>query len=235
MARITVPTRPPRFEDFGKKTAVHTIYTTTSGVRVPGATTISGLLDKSSVLVNWATRLALAGTDPRSHKDEAAWIGKLSHYIVECWFAGVEPELDDYSANQIKRARHAERAFHNWRGNRTMIPEIVEDKLVSDEYRYGGTIDFYGLVDRLPLLVDFKTSNGIYFEHQVQVAGYWHLLVEHGYECKGVRVLRIPRTPHEGFVDHSITGSQILKLWRIFQDLLDVYWVKKSLKSEEGD
>ena len=66
-----------------KMSTAHTRYKTSDGQIVPGASTITGLLNKP-MLVKWANNLGLQGIDSSKYTDKAASIGTLIHYLVEC-------------------------------------------------------------------------------------------------------------------------------------------------------
>lgn len=242
MPRIK-PSRSPKSEeekeaakarkDLGSKTHAHIRYKAKDAAgkefNVPGVTTITGQINKP-FLVGWANRLGLAGIDSSKYTDEARDIGNAAHYLIEAKLRGVEPDMDDFSMNQIKRAAFGVEAFDAWAKEHTVEPQLLEAAFTSDEYRYGGQIDFYGLLDGVPTLLDFKTSSDLYPEHGWQVSGYWKLLKLHGHEVKGVRILRVGRTPDEGFDEHVLTGIQVTKGWRVFEALLNLYWVHKENK-----
>ncbi|MBR3805105.1 MAG: hypothetical protein IKJ14_07150 [Clostridia bacterium] len=74
----------------------HTRYYDSTGAVVPGATTITGLLNKPA-LVLWANRLGLEGIDSTKYVDKAAKIGTLIHYLVECHITKQTPDLTDFT------------------------------------------------------------------------------------------------------------------------------------------
>lgn len=237
MARIknvAAPTEAERAakkarKDLGSKTKAHIRYKTSAGESVPGVTTITGQINKP-FLVGWANRLGLDGIDSTKYTDEARDIGNAAHYLIESKLRGEEPNVDDFTMNQIKRASYGVKAFDDWAKEHTVEPQLLEAAFVSDELRYGGQIDFYGLLDGVPTLLDFKTSSDLYPEHGWQVSGYWKLLRLHGHPVKAVRILRIGRTPDEGFDEHVLTGTQVTKGFRVFEALLNFYWVHKENK-----
>jgi hypothetical protein len=98
---------------------------------------------------------------------------------------------------------------------------------VSEKLRYGGQLDYYGLVDGVPTILDFKTSASLYPEHAAQLSAYWNLLGEAGHKVQGARLLRIGRSPEEGFDDHVLNGVQLTNAFKVFRALLNLYWVKK--------
>ena len=135
---------PKAKDDFGAKVLAHQRYRTTDGELVPGATTILNVINKP-YLIQWANRLGLEGVDTNKYRDEAAAIGTLSHYLVECELKGETPDLKDYTPAQTFRSAYALASYHAWRAAEaeTMESIGVELRLVSDKYRFGGTLDFY--------------------------------------------------------------------------------------------
>lgn len=228
MPRIPPRKGPPVHpkEDFGEKVKAHIRYKTASGVQVPGVTTITGLLNKP-FLIKWANDLGLQGIDSTAYRDEAADIGKLAHEVIMCELRGQPLLTADFTANQITRASHALNAYHLWRRDFDLKAVLVEQPLVSEVYRYGGTIDCLATLNGRLELIDYKTSKAIYDEHFLQVAAYWKLLEEHGYQIQGARILRIPRVPGESFGQESISGRRLLRDWKQFSHLLEVYRLRK--------
>jgi hypothetical protein len=222
------PPQTPR-TDFGPKVLAHQRYYLADRTLVPGVTTVLSVLDKP-YLVAWANRLGLQGIDSRKYTDEAATVGTLAHYLVECELAGIEPELDDYTPNQLERAQHSLQHFHQWRSEHELKPVLVEEQLVSETYRYGGTVDCVALLDGQLTLIDNKTSSDIYDEHKWQVAAYLALVVEQGHQCKAARILRIPRSENEGLLEHVLSRVELETGWRIFWHALQIYQQKKRLR-----
>jgi PD-(D/E)XK nuclease superfamily len=229
MARVTPtaqqPPRTPR-EDFGPKVQAHQRYYLEDGTQVPGVTTVLSVLDKP-YLVAWANKMGLQGIDSRKYTDEAATVGTLAHYLVECELAGVEPELGDFTPNQIDRAGHSFSHFQQWRAQHDLSPVLVEAQLVSERYRYGGTVDCVAWFDEDLTLLDFKTSSGIYEEMKWQVSAYMALAAEHGQRCTGARILRIPRNDSDGLLEHVLSRSELETGWHIFSHALSIYRLKK--------
>ena len=235
MARVVELRPKPKTENLGSKVRAHQRYYTSDGSLVPGVTTVVRVLGfNTDVLVRWANKEGLAGRDTNKIKDETAAIGSLAHLLIEAELKGEEPDLADFTENQFERAQHALKAFHDWRQQRVLKPQLTEVSLVSEEFGFGGTIDCWGDLDGLPHLLDFKTARGVWLEHRIQVSAYWKLLKENGYDVQGVRILRIPRTPEEGFEEHVISGAQVLAGWRIFRRALEIYQLEKELRRGIG-
>lgn len=219
-----------RKEDFGDKVKAHTSYIAADGEFLPGSTTILGVLAKP-FLVGWANKLGRQGIDSYKFTEEAAAIGNLAHYLVECDLKKKTPDLKDYTPAQIERATFSYENFKAWRREHDLRPILIEGQLVSDEYRYGGTVDFYGYVDGALTLIDFKTSAAVYLEHRAQAVSYGKLLIDSGHPVKKIIVIRLGRGADDTLESHEIGQGEIPKLWRLFRACLDVYYIQRELKS----
>lgn len=205
----------------------HTVYKTAAGKRVPGATTITGLLNKPH-LVKWANNLGLEGIDSSKYTDEAAAVGTLAHAMVQAHLQGEQIDLSVFSPVQVDLAQNAVLSYLEWESRHTIKPIICEVPMVSEKMRFGGTVDCYCELDGIPTLLDFKTGKAIYDEYFVQTSAYKALLLEHGYPVERVQILRIGRDETEGFEERAITDTS--KYYEIFKHLLGVYYMKKELR-----
>lgn len=212
-----------------KKARTHTIYKTGDGTRVPGVTTVLGVLAKPG-LVPWANKLGLAGIDVATYVDDLAVAGTCAHYLIQCHLTQATPDLAEYSKDQIDRAENAFLKFLEWEARQRVETRFSEIALVSEVHRFGGSVDWYGRVDGVPTLIDFKTSKALYLEHYVQTCAYRALLLEHGHPVAQVRVLRVGRTEDEGFEEHTIGDSQLQPHFDLFLKCLEVYRLKQQLE-----
>ena len=209
-----------------KVSKAHIRYKTSDGKVVPGATTITGLLNKP-YLVRWANQLGLEGIDSSTYTDEAAKTGTLAHAMIQADLQGLEIDKDQFSKVQIDLAENSILSFLEWKKRHEIEVLYCEMPMVSDEMKYGGTIDCYCKLDGRPTLLDFKTGKAIYEEYFVQLAAYAALLRENGFPVEECRILRVGRDATEGFEERSVTDT---RLWfKIFRNLLDVYYLKKEL------
>ena len=205
----------------------HTVYKTADGKRVPGATTITGLLNKP-YLIKWANNLGLEGIDSSKYTDEAASIGTLAHQMVQDHLQQQQTEFENYSTMQIDLAQNSFLSYLEWEKQHDIKPIICETPMVSETKRYGGTVDCYCLLDDVPTIIDFKTGKAIYNEYFVQVAAYSELLKEHGHPVEQIKILRIGRDETEGFEERTVTDAR--KYFEIFERLLDIYDLKRDRK-----
>lgn len=204
----------------------HIRYKTSEGKIVPGATTITGLLNKP-YLIRWANQLGLEGIDSSTYTDEAAKVGTLAHALIQADLQGEVLDMRQYSPIQVDLAENAVLSFFEWKKRHQIEPIHCEVPFVSDAMRYGGTVDCYCMLDGKPTLLDFKTGKAIYEEYFVQLAAYAELLKEAGLPVEECRILRVGRDATEGFEERSVADTS--KWFSIFQRMLDVYYLKKEL------
>lgn len=206
----------------------HIIYKLQDGTRVPGTTTITSLLDRPQ-LVAWANRLGLEGIDSASYRDSMAGIGTLVHAMALSDLSGqpLAEDLQEYSPKEVGLAENAMIKFLDWRKAHDVKPVLLEAPLVSEKYRYGGTLDFYGEIDGKLSLADLKSGKAVYPEMVYQLAAYRQLLVEHGHPVENVRIVRIGRDESEGF-EERIFGN-LDAAWEVFAHLRAIYDLKKQL------
>jgi hypothetical protein len=204
-------------EEFGDLVKAHQTYRLADGTIVPSVTAILRQV-ASPELVNWAASVTREGLSHRAIAEESARVGTLAHDMVRCRLLGVEPDLSHHSPNQVRLAENAMRKFLEYSKWHSLEPELLEAPLVSEAHRYGGTLDFYGLCDGKPTLLDWKTGSGVYERHKQQAAAYWSLLVENGHPVESVRILRIGREEQGGYQEHRV--GRLEKRFGAFLDLL---------------
>jgi len=211
-----------------KVAKAHTQYKTADGSRVPGVTTILSVLNKPA-LVKWANNLGLQGIDSSKYVDAAARIGTLVHAMVECHITGKELDLSDFTPNEIDQAHVGFRKFVEWKQQHEFSLILSEQPIVSEEYRFGGTLDCVATVDGKITLVDFKTGKGIYDEMLCQVSAYNELLKTKDIATDEIMILRIGRNEEEGFEVRTLQNSDVARYFEIFKACLTIYETKKKL------
>jgi len=208
------------------KAKVHTRYKLQSGIQCPGVTTVTGILAKFP-LYNWYWKLGRDGIDSRKHLDFLADVGTLAHSMIFHHLKSETVVVADYSQNQIDLAMNSYESFLKWEKQHTLEPILLEEQLVSEEYGYGGTPDFYGLIDERPTLLDFKSS-GIYPDQFIQLSAYKNLLKESKYAIEDCRILVIPTDKDKGF--REAQREDVSVHWQIFKHCLQIYNLRKELK-----
>ena len=210
-----------------KKAKAHTIYKMPDGQRIPGVTTVLGILNKPA-LVKWANNLGLQGIDSSKYRDEMADIGTLAHQMIVDGFNKVTTDTSDYSQTQIDLAENCLLSFMEWEKGHKIEVIMAEKPLVSAEFNFGGTIDCFCELDGQPTLLDFKTGKAIYPEMFYQLAAYEQLLGEAGYLIEVSRILRIGRDNDEGFEERLVGDTT--KHLELFKHCLAIYNLQKEIK-----
>lgn len=200
-------------------------YVTTSGKKCRSVTTILGnnLGWNKQVLIGWARRQALAGHDPELVLKEAANIGTLTHYLVECDIKDEIPDTSTYSAEQIEKANNGFEGFKQWR--KAYKPQFIgtELVLVDDELEVGGTADQVAKIGGQIVVGDIKTSKFLYDDHIIQLGAYCHMYermqpkaaIEYGY------ILRLDKETG-AFTHHNISRKQLNWGWKVFLCCLEL-------------
>lgn len=217
-------------EKIANKTRVHTVYKLKSGDRVPSVTTILGILNKPALL-DWVWQMGTQGLDYKAVRDSAGDIGTLAHYLIICDLKGEKPDTSEYSTQDIEKAETCLIKYWGWAKGHKVEPIMLETPLLSEQYQFGGTIDFFGKVDGQPTLLDFKTGKAIYPEFFCQLAAYEQLLAEAGQLIEVTRILRIGRNEDEGFEERTI--GRLDNQWQIFLNCLSIYNLQKEIRRDK--
>jgi len=216
-------------KDSPKKAKAHIQYKLPDGTKVPGVTTVLGILNKPA-LVKWANNLGLQGIDSSKYRDNLAEVGTLAHQMIVDYFNKVKTDTSEYSQSQIDLAENCLLSFWEWEKGHKIEVIMAESQLVSQEYGFGGTIDCFCKLDGQPTLLDFKTGKAIYPEMFCQLAAYEQLLAESGQLIEVTRILRIGRDNDEGFEERTI--SKLDKQWQVFLNCLSIYNLQKDIRKE---
>jgi len=208
-----------------------TKYRLKDGSIAPGVTTVLNVLNKPA-LVPWANNLGLEGISVKQYVDKLASIGTLAHYLIECDLREVEPDTTGYSAEEMNLAENCLISYWEWKKTNNPEPILTEAKMVSEEYKFGGTIDLYCKINGELWLVDFKTGKAIYSEMITQLSAYRWLLLENGYKTDKVQILRIGRDETEGFEPQIKTAEELEPHWERFKSCLRIYQLNKIIGRE---
>jgi len=212
------------------KTKVHTVYKTEDGSRVPSVTTILGILDKPALL-KWAWRCGMDGIDYKALRDNKADIGSLAHYLIMCHLKGEKSDTSEYSSQDIQLAENCFLSFLEWERHNKIKPVLIEEPLVSQSLRFGGTIDCFAELNDDFVLIDFKTGKAIYPEMIYQLSAYKMLLESNGYEVNQSRILRIGRDENEGFEERVIANTDTG--FQLFLHCQCIYELQKQIRREK--
>lgn len=173
-------------------------YYTKDGERVPSVTTILSRFKQSDALMYWAWDQGRKGLDFRETKQKAADAGTVCHDMVECYANNTEFDPSKFDKVAVEKAKGAYDAFLAW-ANQTGLKIVkTEQALVSEKYRYGGTLDAMLVQDKLAL-GDWKCANGVYGDYVCQLAAYSQLWNENNPSEQitgGYHLLRFSKQEH---------------------------------------
>lgn len=212
---------------YSKRSKIHTPYFTKDGTRVPGVTTPLNELAKPA-LIHWAWDLGRRGIDYRVHRDELGDIGSLTHDMILCYLKKKKCDTSEYSKVLIGKAENCFLSFLSWEKSHDIEPILIEQSFVSEQYRFGGKFDFYGKVDGIRTLGDFKTGKRIYDEAFYQLAGYDILLRERRHIADQFIAINVGRDENEKF--EIVKKKSLAMQEEIFLAALKIYKLKKEIK-----
>lgn len=210
-------------------------YYNAAGDKLPGTTTICGIVKDSGPLIQWGYRtgreherlVAQGKPAPRSLYevvDKAADIGTLAHECCEADILGKPlPDLPEERRDQVMQAFNQ---YLAWKRQTRLVIVASEVPLVSERYQFGGTLDFVCEIEGELCLGDFKTSGGVYPEMLMQLAAYRQLWNEtQQRQITGPsHLLRISKDAPD-FAHHSY--GDLSDAWELFLCARKAYDLKK--------
>ncbi|OGS32961.1 MAG: hypothetical protein A2218_10265 [Elusimicrobia bacterium RIFOXYA2_FULL_53_38] len=122
---------------------------------------------------------------PDQLKDEAADLGSQAHAFIDLIVHGKEPEtIPEQIAGPV-------RAFKDWWKASGIQLVMGDTKVASCIHGYGGSLDALGWRNGKFVILDWKTSSGIYNEYALQVAAYAQAFLEtFGVPCEEAIIVR---------------------------------------------
>jgi hypothetical protein len=180
----------------------------------------------------WANQEGLAGRNHRDTSQKAADAGTIGHYLIECDIKGILADTSQYPSELVDLAETSYINFLAWKDSVQFNPVNSEVSLVSEKYGYGGTIDCIAIINDQLALFDWKTGNGVYDDHKIQLAAYKSLWEENHPDepiIGGIYCLRIDK--ETAAWDMKFRQS-FPNAWKVFLNLLEIYKLKKIVEKE---
>jgi hypothetical protein len=173
-------------------------YRNAAGDKIPGTTTIIGRFKESGGLLQWAFKQGQSGASHLyEQRDQAAQSGTIAHDMIEAHILKSRYVVpSDAPESVVLKAQNAFAQFVEWLEHTRLKIIATEQAYVSEALQFGGTIDAIGVDSKDHIvLLDWKTSGGVYTDFLLQLAAY-ALLLE---ECKsewtpqGFHLLRVSK------------------------------------------
>ena len=207
----------------------HITYKNSKEQKIVGVTTILNILNKPA-LIGWAYNKGKDGEN-LYEKDESSNIGTIIHARILGHFLGYEIDSYNISKEAWEKSQNALDSYFEWEKGHEIEPIIIETPLINEEENYGGTPDFYGNVDKILTLMDWKSGSGIYDEHIYQIISYAKLLESNGYELpERCIALNIPKSGDDSFAVQIFSTATLIEEWKIFKSCKNIYYLKKQIK-----
>lgn len=207
-------------------------YVNAGGVVVPGTTTVIGqnLGWNKGALMGWAYNQGKVGVPMRETAQKAADAGTIGHYLIDCEIRGIKPEISQFQKELLDKAETAYLNFLEWQKVVSFKSIITEIHLVSEKYQYGATPDCIAEISGKLCLLDWKTGNGVYEDHIIQLAAYRQAWEENKPELPlegGFHLLRIDK--ETAAFDHHYRHA-LPEAFEAFLCLLKLHNLKKKIK-----
>ncbi len=222
----------------------HTRYFTTledgTKLEVASVTTILSLLG-DEFLLSWSNWLGTKGIDYKEFLQRMANVGTVIHDSIETF--GREDAIHPFNHPLIHQdpkissmVTNAYQAYMSWYGRHSQEPILREESMVSNKYYYGGTIDYFGKVDKVVTLIDYKTSNFLSFKYLLQLIGYCIMLKEDGTydKIEQIGILRLSKKNIE-YEYILIPYHEVEFLEPLFIKLVDMFYSVNALKADWED
>ena len=205
-------------------------YKNSKGEKLSGVTTIIGsnLGWNSRALIHWAWKLGAEGKDYKSISEKEMTAGTIAHAMIESDLRGTVFAMPEIEEEIIDKAESAFLNWIEWKDRVQFTIEKTELSLVSENYQFGGTIDFIPKINGKLSIFDFKTGSGIYEDHLLQVAAYQQLALENGIETPGgIHILNLGK--EDASFKHFFWQS-LPEAWEAFLCALELHELHKKLK-----
>jgi len=225
------------YEEAGKK-----IY-------LPSVTTIINILDKPALLF-WHVKqtvayigqhlpelraedltkekaLEILGKAKEYAKElaqEQADIGKKIHDLIHLHLLGEKIDL----SVEDEKVQAGFLAFLSWLNEHEFEPLAMEKIIYHPEYMYAGKLDVAGILDGELAIMDWKSSNGIYLEHYLQLSAYVK-----AYQAMENKPVKKAFIIHLGKEDGSFMAYEMKDIetpFSLFLSCLNIYNGKKQIQ-----
>jgi hypothetical protein len=219
-------------------------YKLANGTEVPGVTTITDRFLDRKALMFWAFKQGKSGANSLYDKmEQAGLIGTCVHGMIELDLRGARDEvIFEYARDVLPgidrdKAKKSFDAYRMWKLQFSFRVTAQEVSLVSEKYKYGGTIDTVGVVGNSLALLDYKSGKGIYCDQLLQMAAYGQLWNENHPDnplTGGFHLIRLDKETGEFSHRYYAKLPQALNQFLLFRRCFDLDKVLSNPKMLAG-
>jgi len=212
--------------------SIHPKYVLSNGEVVPSVTQILNAVIAKPGLQKWANQLGLNNKSLDSENKSTLDIGKLLHAYIQADLEGAVVDEVGYTPEQIGLAKKSFAQYLRWKDGKQIKAIKTEYVMVSEKYKYGGTLDALLEIDGKLTLLDWKTSTHISLDYKLQIAAYLYLLQEQNITPSRVGVLRLPKSDGGFEYYETDANAHLQKYGEAWLKALEWY---KALSTLQGD
>lgn len=213
------------------KYSAHSTYFNDESVEVPSVTTILKILNKP-FLQKWANIMGFKRQKIEDILEKSSIIGTMVHKIIEAYLMNKQYVHIPLKHQTRELAMCYLNSFIEWKQTHNVEPEFMEKKLSSK--KFGGTVDYYGMVDGKHTILDFKTSKKPYSSMFLQLAAYCIMLEEQGYKVEQAAIIIVNDS---GYNEKFISREDLEEYITVFVQIVEVFhlWYEINLKNGWGN
>jgi predicted RecB family nuclease len=211
------------------KYSAHSTYLNTDKIEVPSVTTVLKILNKP-FLQKWANIMGFKRKKIEDILESSSIVGTMVHQIIEAYM------LQKFyvfipTAKHLREVAMAHlNSFIEWQRTHSNVTPIFMEKHLSSQ-KFGGTIDFYGMVDGKHTILDFKTSKQPYSSYFLQLAAYCIMLEEQGHKVEQAAIIIINQT---GYNEKFIKREELESYIQAFKTLVEFFHAWYDLNISDG-
>lgn len=154
------------------------------GKKYSRVTRINSVIDKPELRAWYAKTGAAKAKEVLMKR---AGFGSTLHKLIEVTLKGEELS-DNYDSFLLDSMD----IFNKWADKNELMPQSLEQHLWSEKHKYAGTCDYIGICNGKLMILDWKTSKGIYDEYWLQMSAYVQAFEElTGIKIDSVGILQI--------------------------------------------
>lgn len=174
-------------------------YVDAKGNKIPGVTSVISRFKDSGALMFWAFKQGQSGAAHLYEKrDEAGAAGNYAHDLIETHILGQPAPAAPAGMHldMVEKAQNAFEQFLEWKHQSGIEVIATEKSYTSKKHKFGGTVDAIGKDTKGRIvLLDWKTSGGVYPDYMIQLAAYSLLLEENApeYKPQGFHIVRVSK------------------------------------------